>query len=193
MRYFTLYPADPTLRAWCFYDDDTRGRLALRPEYQDLACPVCGKFDENRALSRGISPEFKPKTRRDWVGSADDRILASARFRDVVTGVDGLEFLPLPARSDYFLVSCVHVVETDERLAGFENRQPCPACGRFRERLVGPRLASMRLPAEGRSVFVSEIANENAKVSYRPMFADEVLVGMLRDAKVSGIDYVAAW
>jgi hypothetical protein len=194
LKIYTLEPADDRNDAWLFFADDAQGRLKIRPEYADLACRRCGKFDEDAAIARGLPVDFVIRSKRDYIATCDDHICVSPRFRDhaLTANLSGLRFIPLP-RGDRYLAICDRRMPTDESKAGFENHDLCVVCRRYRERLVGPALASMQLPETDAGFFVSEIANENIKVAYRPIFAGERVKQTLKAAKLTGIDFTEAW
>lgn len=191
---YVLSPEDDSSDSWLFFEDDAKGRLVVREEYRDLRCRACGKIDEEIALQRGISPRFAIRSRRDVIATGDDRICVSSRFRDLIAShaFEGLDFIPIP-ESDRFLLIPVCLVKTDELRAGFENHQKCSVCERFGERIIGPMIDGMEIPDSSKTFFSSAIANENVKVSYRPLFSSEAIVSALKAAKVSGIDYTEAW
>ncbi len=191
-----IYAIEPdgSLRyEWLFFEDDENGRLVVREEYGDLVCPACGKIDEAAALARGIGDGFRCRTDRDLVATSEDWLCASARFREFVEAsrLEGLGFVPVP-HSDYHVVQPTTLVETDETAAGFENHRLCGTCGRYSERVAGPLLAGMQLPESHSVFFGSSIANENVKVAYRPCFAHEDVIDLLKSRDFDGIDFVAA-
>jgi len=191
---YQLSPKDSRSDSWLFFEDDAKGKLVIREEYRDLRCRACGKIDEETALLRGISPRFAIRSRRDFIATCDDRICVSSRFCELIASheFEGLDFFPLP-ESDLILLIPVCLVQTDELRAGFENHHKCLVCDRFRERTIGPMIDGMEIPDSSNTFFSSAIANENVKVSYRPLFSSEAIVSALKAAKVSGIDYTLAW
>ncbi len=194
MKIFTCYSEDDTQEHWLLFED-VDGRLVVRKEYSDLACSSCGKIDEQAALKRGVSRSFRVRAKKDWIGTSDDYLCVTKRFRDLVEneGLCGLEFLEIPAEPNHYVVNCINLVETDEVMAGFENRRLCPTCRRFSERLVGPLLAGLAIPAENNVFFASAIANENVRVSYRPIFIPERILKTLEREKIEGVDFVASF
>jgi len=188
---FTLYPRENLSDTWLFYESDTDGRLSVRSRYRDLMCRTCGKVDEQAAVARGIGEGFVVQPASDWIGTTDDWICVSERFREHVEsmGYGGLVFLPLNSNG-YYLLTCDNLVQTDEVLAGFDNRNLCSECGRYAERLVGPFLQGMSLPESEETFFAAAIANESIKASYRPIFCSGKICRTLEAAQITGIDYV---
>lgn len=195
MKYYTLYPKDTPKWNWIFFEDDQNGHLIVRPEYKDLVCGSCGKIDEATAIKRGVTDNFKIKSKLDWHGTFDDQICVTRLFRDIIETekFQGLKFISIPSDPDRFLVICTNLVATNEKLAGFENIDLCSACGRYKEKVVGPMLQGMELPDSDLTFFASKIANENVKVSYRPIFASNTIVKVLKKAKIKGICYVPSF
>jgi len=195
MKYYTLYPEDTQNADWLFFKDDRNDHLTIRSEYKDLACSLCGKLNEEAAIQKGIAGDFIIKSKLDWHGSFDDQIIVTKRFKDIVESENfqGLNFISIPNDSDRFLVLCTCLVSTNEEMAGFENNNLCSKCGRYEERLVGPLLQGMELPSSDLTFFASEIANENSKVSYRPIFASETIIKILKKWKIKGLDIVPAF
>ena len=191
---YGLWSVDDEASHWLFYCDDRQNRLVVRPEYRDLTCSGCGKVNESEALRRGVSTGFVVRSQKDWIGTAEGWVCVSQRFRDVVeqNDIGGLSFLTIPSNSGHFVVEFTCLVSTNADKAGFDCKNPCVVCGRYQEKLVGPFLESMTLPEAKKTVFVSEQANENVKAAYRPAFADRMVVKLLRESNIVGIDFVEA-
>jgi hypothetical protein len=194
MNIYQIFSDDSLDDCWLFFEDDPQGRLQLRPLYADLACRRCGKFDEDAAIARGLPADFVIDSKSDYIATCDDQICVSIRFRDHVQakGFTGLRFIPLSG-GDYHLAICERRIPTDEARARFENHDLCVVCRRYRERVVGPAVASMTLPESDDVFFVSEIANENIKVAFRTIFASERVVQSLTKAKLTGFDATETW
>jgi hypothetical protein len=193
LKYFKVWPADPTLSAWVFYQDDSRGRLVCRDLYKGARCQTCGKvFVEEALLKNGISPDFKVRTKRDWAGTWDSMIVCSQRFRETVesAGVTGLLFHAIPSVSDHFVAICDHLVRTDESRAGFEDHDICTACNRYKERLVGPFTSAMDVRVNSLTFFASTFTNENSFSSFRVIFVGSEVVQILKEAKLKGLEFV---
>ena len=189
--FYLIEPDDELSDNWLFFEEDLNGVLVVREEYRDLVCQSCGKIDENIAISRGLSSHFIVETNSDIVATSEDWICVSARFCDEIMKLKfgGLRFIPL-ADSKHSIVMPELLVETDETRAGFENHNQCTSCGRFGERIIGPFIQGMRLPASDSTFFASSIANENVKVSYYRFFASELMVEAIRKLEFAGIDFV---
>lgn len=194
MKIYTCCSDDDTQEHWLFFED-VGGRLKVRTEYRDLACSSCGKIDEQAALRRGVSSNFAVRAKKDWIGTSDDYVCMTLRLRNIIesNGFRGLVFLEIPEAPNHFVVNCVNLVRTDEVKAGFENHGKCPTCGRFADRLIGPLIDGMAVPTEDDTFFASAIANESVHVSYRPIFASERIVKVLKAAKIKGVDFVASF
>jgi len=190
---YEVCPTDETNISWLFYKQDIHGQLIIRDIYKDLICPVCGKFNEFDAINRGISPDFHIQSKNDWVSTSDYQICVTKKFKKTVEDnhIEGLDFISISKGSDHFVIICTYLTETDEKLAGFNYLKRCSHCGRYKEVIMGPLLEGMKIPQQ-LTFFVSEIANENIKVSYRPIFANDLIVNILNKAKIKGIDFVPA-
>lgn len=186
-------PSHDLSDTWLFFEDDQNERLVVRKEYSDLQCSCCGKINEDEAIRRGISQNFIVKSSKDWMATSEGWICVSGRFREFVSSehIDGLNFIESPG--NVFVIRSNKIVATDEQIAGFENHGLCNQCGRYRERLVGPLVASLAVPKEDRAFFASEIQNENARASYRTLFATPGLVKVLRKEKFKGLSIVEAF
>jgi len=178
----------------CFFQEEPDGKLTIRGEYMNLECQIFGKIDEIEAISCGISSNFVIKSTRDLISTSDDVICVTQKFRDVIkkNKINGLKFISIPNDQEHFIVICTCLAKTDKELAGFDYRGKCDSCGRYKEILIGPLIRGMEIPKQQLTFFASEIANENVKVSYRPIFAAEPVVKLLKKEKIKGIDYMKA-
>lgn len=113
------------------------GKLTVRPEYQDLACPRCKlKVDEFRALERGLSPEIKVRSRRDLLAAEDGPYIISTRMRDLLEEwVPGqVQYFPIPSVPRYVVAvpKCMITPQRGDPAFRFAG-QLCPSCGRETE------------------------------------------------------------
>lgn len=189
-----LAPADPQLDRYAFFTDDARGRRVARVMYAHLACPSCGKVDEDKALALGLDPAFVVSSKRDWVSTADDQICVSRRFADFVqsSGFGGLRFIETSG-SEHLLAVCTRRVVSDPALVGFVEKGRCPNCQRATERFKGPFMAGLAAPADEATFFAADVPNENHAAAYRPIFASGPVVKALKAGKFKGIDYIEAF
>jgi hypothetical protein len=176
-----------------FFRDSDNGRLEARPRYRHLVCASCGKVDEDRALDCGVDESFATGSRLDWLRTADDQVCVSEKFKLMfeACGFEGLRFVPT-ASPKCFVAVCTLLVEVDPALAGFKQKGLCGACGRPTERYEGPFIDGLDVPANAGAFFAAKTRNENARASYRPIFASSGTVKVLRAAKMTGIDYMEA-
>jgi len=193
MRYFELHPADPTLDADLFREDDAKGRRALRAMYQPFACAKCGKVDELRALAESGLPALALKLRRAYSATADDFPVCDRAFVDAIrsAGITGLEFLP-------FASGGFVVLPTDRRPVELAKAQirpsgsPCATCGRPRETSVGPLCESVEKPDDAMAIF-SPAAWPESVLGTRPMLlCAEPVKKALAAMRLRGLELVEA-
>ncbi len=180
---------------WLLFEDDCSGVLIPRPEYKELVCPSCCKINERSALQIGVSNRFKVPGKKDIYSSSDEYLLVSRRLRDFIltSGVKGLKFCPIPSTDNYCLMACDHFVKVNHEKVGFEYIDRCSRCDRYSEIIVGPLIAGLHVPDDPLTVFCAEIANENVKVSYYPIFATKTVKKLIENEKFSGILFEEAW
>ena len=121
MNYFWLSPQDQRYNNYVFFSEEPRGSI-LRDMYKSLQCSCCKKIDEDVALRLPVSPDVKIKAKTDFVGTHDGVYCMSSRLRHLLlsSAVSGLDFLPLPGDSRYWIANPVCLVPTDRETAGFE-------------------------------------------------------------------------
>lgn len=133
---------------WILFEQED-GPPTVRADYRKLTCGSCGKVDELKALESGISKEVSvPKTDADAFLTDDSQVVVSARTRELLEGIAGLQarFFPLPAARGFCVMYPAVVIEPpqgsriyrpkDVRKAGdiFHRwGQPCKGCGRTSE------------------------------------------------------------
>jgi hypothetical protein len=190
MKLFELAPSDGgVLDEYVYFEDGPGGKLRPRAQYTGSTCPRCGKLNEDGALAAGVDPRFEVVSKLDWFATQDDQICVSDRLKQIFqeNSLKGLSFLPIPASPTFHLAVCEELVEVNLPQAGFVESTSCPACGRPAKRTQGPFVGGLQLPHSSLSVFASRIPNENRLVAYRPLFAFEPVVKILRKAKVKAL------
>jgi hypothetical protein len=194
LKLYNLVPTDSPVNDWLFWYEDNAGYVRPREIYADLVCAVCGKLDEEAAISRGIDSSVAIRSKRDFIEMRDGLISASMRLRDAFNeeGLMGVRFIPLPDGNHSVLLPEVRVA-TDLNTAGFEFVGPkCATCGRYSEVLVGPLVPSLTVPDDPMVVFASEVWNENTRGRVLWLFAQEPVVKVLKKRRLSGLEIMSA-
>ncbi len=194
MRFAYLTPAGNPYPKCILFGSGAGGKLELRHEYRSLRCPACGRVDEVAAVRGGVSPAVKFQSRKDFVATGDWFICVSERFRQVVADerISGAEFIPMPATPrQYVLVP--QLVATDPTLTQMKYLGvPCPGCGRHRESIFRPAVASMAIPADPRSLFMPTVRPEKTSTRMTIVVASEAAADALKSSGVTGIDWKAS-
>lgn len=193
------------------YDNQTKGFMILkapqlnadgsrvREEHQSLACPVCRRIDELKALKKRIPDGVAlPKRRTDLLISLDGWDVVSERFKSVLCSLKGVKasFFPIPGHDDYFVLLPKELirppVETmkfykpgkwpkSEREGPFQLRQqPCSGCGR-----PGYGWRSDWFEAPSGTVFSGVVIEIEGRMSIAIIMNDDV-VEALKTAKLTG-------
>ena len=194
MKLYNLVANDSSFNDWLFWYEDSAGYVRPRDAYADLVCAICGKLDEETAISRGIDPNVTIQSKRDFVEMSDGLIGASGRVRDAFDegGIRGVRFIQLSDGNHSILWPEVRVV-TDLSTAGFEFVAPrCTGCGRYREVCVGPLSRSLSVPDDPIVVFTSEVWNEDTRGRVLWLFAQEPVVRVLKKRLLSGLELLNA-
>ena len=130
---------------WLFWYEDADGRRLPKPIYSDLVCSKCGKLDEVAAINRGLDPDIKIRSKRDYIATTDGFRVIARRAREafIEEGIKGLRFIQLSDGNHSVLWPELRV-PTDLSKAGFQFVGPkCARCGRYREACVDPARCSM--------------------------------------------------
>lgn len=193
------------------YDNETQGFTILRPphpppegfrfhkKFRSLACPVCWRIDELKALKKGIPEGVElPRKRTDHLISQDGWDVVSERFKSVLNSIKGLKasFFPIPGHEDYFVLVPKDLIRPavesmkfykpgkwpkSEKEGPFQLRkEPCSGCGRPR---YGWRPDWFEAPPE--TVFAGVIIEIQGKMSISIIMNDEV-ADALKAAKLTG-------
>lgn len=177
-----------------FFERSPQGVRRLRQENLELACPKCGKFDEFRALDRGISGLQEFRVCADIATSGDFCTVVSSRFAEACrsAGITSLRFVPVNDR--FFVVRPNVIVAVDVSRSGidFRGRKPCMVCGRFSITCHSASIESMQLPRERLSIVAPALRPETKSVamSYLLMTADVATI--LKNAELVGINWLLA-
>ena len=192
MMYYDLTPGGNPAQTWLFRRIDPEAGLVLRDRYAAAAFPRCKKLDEFAALQSGIDPAARIRTKKDVCASAEWMLCAAERFQEVVAaeGVGGLEFLPLPGSPGMAVVLPRRRVPVRRDACGMRFvGTPCAACGRHREVLHTPTLASMDLPADPMEVFMPDVLPETVDGRMACFFATDRVAEVLKKHKLTGFDW----
>lgn len=177
---------------------DAPGRkLKVRPEYRDLACSKCGKFDEMEALlKRGAVPGAVPAPLLgDALLSYDGVMLVSEHMKETLLSVPNLQchFAPIPDQIGWFALwphqtffppADIRIVHGMERIEGEPFRaigNPCRKCGRFRVVTYWPDWLSIP-----RSTIFAGVLTETSEVTSVGWIANQEVVDQLQQARLKG-------
>jgi len=195
MKYYWIFGKDERHNNWLLYRDDMeRGRL-LRDRYAALPCVKCGKVDEQAAVRSGLDGDIAIRSQREFVQTSDGFICVSRRVKDLCEAqrIAGWEFIPIPGDSRYWLCLPTTVVPVvDEATCGMEFHNPCTKCGRHKEAILWPGLASMKLPAEANDIVLPRVAFENGVGRKFIYLFSEPTFKMFKSAKVTGLQPMEA-
>ena len=194
MRLYRLVPMDSRFNAWLFWYEDNDDHIRPRRVYSDLVCAKCGKLDEVAAINRGLDPDIKIRSKRDYIGTTDGFELVTRRAREAFgeEGIKGLRFIQLSDGNHSVLWPELRV-PTDLSTAGFQFVGPkCARCGRYREACVGPFSQSLTIPDDPMVVFASEVWNENRRGRVLWLFAQEPAANALKRMRLTGLEIIKA-
>ncbi len=191
-KIFELVPEDICNGCFVvFFYDKKDGHLKHRPEYLDLVCPVCRKFDESAAVRRYLGPDIRVKTTKDYVLSSDGLVIASERFKTLIQGKEiiGVEFQAIPKAPGYFVVVPTIKAHVDIATSGRELHNQCPKCGRFEETCFTPLLRSITIPPMDGVIFGLDQPTEKGPSAMYFLFTTETVVDVLRAKEIKGVEY----
>jgi hypothetical protein len=145
---YVIYPRDSAHEPFVLRRMGER-KLVVMEEYQDLVCQKCGKVNEQAALARGIQGEVVVKSKRPFLGSADEFYLLNERGKQTFSGIlpDQIDYYRIPGSA--FYVACARIrLEPEESDPGFQFiRARCKQCGRPGEVIWGkgrPRIGGIK-------------------------------------------------
>jgi len=194
--YFQLFPKDNKIDHWLFHVDDKGGKLITRREYEAMRCNSCGKLDEFAALAAFVPEDVVVNSPWDFVGFSDDfGIAVSRHFVDVIHDhlIKGLAFIPLPGDPRCSLLLPEVFMAVDPALAGFEYPGgKCSSCGRPKEAIIGPLIASVEKPDDPMTIFTGTEHSESVRGRRLNLFCNEQTARILRKSKISGLEIVEA-
>jgi hypothetical protein len=130
-RAFAIYPSG-SVRAPFILRRMKDGKLAVRDEYEALVCKKCRKVNELAALAQGIQKEVVVRSKRPFLGSADDFNLLDERAKQAFATLfpNEIEFFPIPT-GPYCVASAKVCLQPEESNPGFRFAVPrCVECGR---------------------------------------------------------------
>ena len=133
------------------------GEMALKPQYEGLACQTCGRYDDDALFEQGFSDPVTIRFKEDF-GHTDDRVFViSQQFLDVMrtAKVHGFETRGLGS-SGWHAMRVSERVDCDENV--MEEIGPfCGECGRA-ERVPGTftKLEELSLPSLSRVIFTTK-------------------------------------
>jgi len=193
--YFQLFPKDTKFNHWLFHVDED-GKLITRREYEMMRCNSCGKLDEFAALAAYVPEDVVVVSPWDFVGFSDDfGIAVSRHFVDVIHDhhIKGLVFIPLPGDPRYSLLLPKVFMAVDPAQAGFEYPGgKCSSCGRPKEAIIGPLIASVEKPDDPMTIFTGIEHGESVGGRRLSLFCTEQAAQILRKSKISGLEIVEA-
>jgi len=138
-RYCLLYPHDVPNSIWLMHHRGPTGKLEVRPEYQQLCCPVCKKIEERKALSLGLPNDVHIKLKTDLFSSNESLYIVSARLRSLLERIEPVEmsFFPFPDDERYYAALPNVVYPAVQGDPAFRMFRQCAQCGRWREVVWG--------------------------------------------------------
>ena len=194
LKYYRFISSGDSVDTWVYFQiHPVVQRMTLRDRYRGIACPKCGKFDEYAALGLGVDADVCVRTRRDFVRTAEESICVSIHFREVFEKerIQGIEFVPL-SDGKFFVVRPTVIAPVDPATSGIKYiGEPCPVCGRYRESIYPPRLASMTKPEDPMVVFSPSLRTER-RCQWAEIFMTEIVAEKLRKHNVRGIHWTAS-
>jgi len=145
MVFFVITGHDVPQPPAVFFHEDEGGKLAPRPQYADLACRVCGKFDELEALSRGVDDKIVIRTKRNIFPSMEDMTIVDRRARAVLESIDGIQlsFFQFPQSPGYHVAVPKLLIQPRSGDQGFRFHPQCKACSRHQQILFGNGLPAI--------------------------------------------------
>jgi hypothetical protein len=188
--HYELMPdGDPT-DEWIFWKwDDQSDGLRLRPGLAHLMCSACGKIDEIAALQIVDLAEVHFSGRMDVLSSGEDWLIVSDTMLGALKmeSIAGWTSRKIDGSPRFSILIASLEVPTKLELAGFEEHDPCPKCGRPQERLCGPLGQGMEIPREVATLFRSSIWNESGRGKVPRIFATVQAVRLLKKHKLRGL------
>lgn len=162
------------------------GEMALKPQYEGVACKVCGSYDDDAMFDLGFFDPVTIRFKEDF-GHTDDRVFViSQKFLDVLRSakIHGFETKPLGS-SGWHALRVTERVECDESV--MEQIGPfCRECGRA-ERVPGAftKLEELSLPSRPRVIFTTK-KGWPKPFRDRTTFLTEDVVELLKGAGIKG-------
>lgn len=196
MKYFWLPPDDQRHNNFVLFREASKGRpVTLREQYLSLQCTRCKKFDEVAAMRIGLAEEIKIRARTDVVSCDYGLIAASHRLRCLLEEheIGGVGFSTLPSDENYAIMIPELIVKTDPASCGLERHRVCGECGRARETTLFPVLESMQLPEKASVIFSSSVWLENTFTRSFMFLADQPVIDVFKQHKISGVQYYPAY
>lgn len=194
MKYLRLISSGDFVDTWVyFYMHPVLNRMTLRDRYAALACSKCRKFDEYEALLLGIDDDVRIRARRDFVRTAEEAICVGTRFKQVFEeeAIRGIDFIPL-SDGKFFVVRPTVIAPVDPATCGIKYiGEPCSVCGRYRESIYPPRIASMTKPDDPMVVFSPALRTER-RCRFAEVFMTELVAEKLRRHDLRGIHWRGA-
>jgi hypothetical protein len=140
-RFALIFPDDgdgPPVQL--FHHIGPSRKVELRAQYKPLACRLCGKIDERKALELGLSPDITINESHDLLSSYESLYITSTRLREIIESIPGsnVDFFTLPSTPNYNVALPRKVylpVKGQNSFRLFTNR--CNQCGRYREVVRG--------------------------------------------------------
>lgn len=155
IKALTAIYAHDTVNEFFVLRDVKQGKLCALQAYEDLVCPKCKKIDEKAALERGVQANVTVKSRRAFLGSADDFYIVNESSKAALLSLFAEEIDFFPIRSSlHFVASAKTWVQPNPLDPGFRfGRDQCSKCGRYREVVWGK--VPPQLPSSSRFVAVN--------------------------------------
>ena len=137
---YAIYPHDVAQQI-VVLREEVNERLVVMEEYNELVRKCCGNFDEKIAISIGLRPNKRIRSKRAIVPSWDNFMLFDDHACEVFTSLlpNDIDYFPIPS-SRYSVASPKVWITPHEGNPGIRVGSPrCPICGRIGELVWGAK------------------------------------------------------
>jgi len=169
-------------------------QVHLRPKYQRLCCPRCGRYDADKAFELGFDEPVTIRFKED-MGLSDDRIfVVNDKCVRVLKSADvaGFETKPI-GKSGWHALRAILLVDSERGLLK-PTKPNCPECGRPKS--AGAwiwRLNQLSPPARANTFFSTKMGSAALPFKDRDIFITEDVLDLLRMAKIRGPHCERMW
>ena len=111
MIYHVLYPHDQLHNNWVVFSPPL---ITVKPQYADLVCAGCKKFDHDAVFAKGMVPPCLIRAKGDILLTSDNFICFHERLKEFLEaeGVSGLAYKQM-LQTPWHVVNASHRVSAD--------------------------------------------------------------------------------